>query len=378
MRYLTAGDSHGEYLVGIIEGLPAGYRIALRDIERDLWRRRKAYGRSARQKIEGDAVHVVSGLWKGRTTGAPVALFIQNLGRKVAGKPGGALGTVPRPGHADLPGALKYGFDEVPPVSERASARSTALRVAIGSIAKGILKEFGVDILAHVVSLGAVDAEVDRSSFEALKRRVARSPLYCGDSKATANMVARIKLAKKEGDSLGGAVEVVATGVVPGLGTFVESDRKLDARLAGAMASIQSVKAVEIGDGLTTCRQRGFEAHDALLFEQGRVRRDTNFAGGIEGSMTNGEDVVMRLYAKPIPTSLKRLSSYDMKKMKKATSPFVRSDVAVMPALAVIAEGVMAWELLAAMADKFGADSLDEMKRSYDGYVKSIGKRGWR
>ena len=378
MRYLTAGDSHGEYLVGIIEGLPAGFRIAMADIERDLLRRRQAYGRSARQKIESDTVSVVSGLWKGRTTGAPVALFIQNLGRKVAGKPGGALGTIPRPGHADYPGALKYDFDEVPPISERASARGTALRVAVGAVAKGILKQFGVDILGHVVSLGAIDADTDRSSFASLKRRVARSPLYCGDKKATDAMVERIKVAKKEGDSLGGAVEVIAHGLIPGLGTHVETDRKLDARLGGAMMSIQSVKAVEIGDGLTTYRQRGFEAHDALHFDNGRVHRDTNFAGGIEGSMTNGEDVVMRLYAKPIPTSLKRLPSFDLKKMKKATSPFVRSDVAVMPALAVIAEAVMAWELLVAMAEKFGGDSLAEMKTNYDAYAKSLRKRGWK
>ena len=378
MRYLTAGDSHGEYLVGIIEGFPAGHRIAIRDIERDLERRRQAYGRSARQKIETDAVHIASGMWKGRTTGAPLALLIQNLGRKVAGKPGGALGTVPRPGHADLPGALKYGFDEVPPISERASARGTALRVAIGAIARGVLKGFGIDILGHVTSIGGIDADPDRRSFASLKRRVARSPLYCGDKKATDAMIDAVRRAKKSGDSLGGAVEVLATGVVPGLGSHVESDRKLDGRLAGAMAGIQSVKAVEIGDGLKTYRQRGFESHDALHFSNSRVRRDTNYAGGIEGSMTNGENIVVRLYAKPIPTSLKRLPSFDMRKRKPATSPFVRSDVSVMPALAVIAEAVMAWELLSVFAEKFGSDSIAEMKTNYDAYVKELAKRGWR
>jgi len=378
MRYLTAGDSHGEYLVGIIEGFPAGHRPAIKDIERDLLRRRAAYGRSARQKIETDSVQIASGLWRGRTTGAPLAVLIQNLGRKVAGKPGGALGTVPRPGHADLPGALKYGLFEVPPVAERASARSTAMRVAVGAIAKGLLKRFGIDFLGHVVSIGGVDATRERGSFASLKRRVARSPLYCGDKKAGDAMIDCIRRAKKSGDSLGGAVEVVATGVVPGLGTHVESDRKLDARLTGAMASIQSVKAVEIGDGLETYRRRGFEAHDALHMDKGRIRRKTNYAGGIEGSMTNGEDIVLRLYAKPIPTSVKRLPSFDMRSGRKALSPFVRSDVSVMPALAVIAEAVLAWELLVVFAEKFGGDSVAEIRSNYDAYVKTLASRGWR
>lgn len=378
MRFLTAGDSHGEYLVGIVEGFPAGYRVSIRDMERDLVRRRQSYGRSARQKIESDKVKVVSGVWKGKTTGAPIAILIENIGRTVSGKPGGALGRVPRPGHADLPGCLKYGFDEVPPIAERASARGTAMRVAIGTLAKGLLKEFSVEVLGHVTAIGGVDARVNRSSFQNLKRRVARSPLYCADKKATDKMIDVIRQAKKDGNSLGGTVEVIVTGLIPGLGTHVEADRKLDARLAGSMMSIQSVKAVEIGDGLKTYTQKGYESQDAIYFEKGRVRRKTNYAGGIEGSMTNGEDIVIRLYAKPLPTSLKRLPSFDMKKKKPAISPFVRSDVCVLPPLGVIAEGVAAWEILVAFAEKFGGDSVDQMKTNYKSYTSALRKRGIR
>ncbi len=378
MRYLSAGDSHGEYLVGIVEGFPAGVRIAISDIEKDLLRRRQSYGRSARQKIESDHVQLVSGLWKGRTTGAPIALLLQNLGRKVSGKPGGALGTIPRAGHADLPGCQKYGFDEVPPISERASARSTAMRVAIGALAKMVLKQFSIEVLGHVVSIGGIDARAGSGSFKSLRVRVARSPLYCGDKKAADRMIEVIKRAKKEGNSLGGAVELIATGMIPGLGTHVESDRKLDARLAGAMMSIQSVKAVEIGDGLTTYRQKGFESHDAIYLKKGRVTRETNFAGGLEGSMTNGEDIVMRLYAKPLPTSLKRLPSFDLKSKKATVGPFVRSDVCVLPALGVIAEAVLAWEIVIALAEKFGGDSIDEMKTNCDHYLSELAKRGLR
>jgi chorismate synthase len=378
MRYLTAGDSHGEYLVGIIEGFPAGHRVSVRDIERDLRRRRQSYGRSARQKIESDTVKIVSGLWKRRSTGAPLAIVIENLGRRVAGKPGGALGTVPRPGHADLPGALKYGFDEVPPISERASARGTAVRVAVGALARSVLKLFSIEILAHTVSIGGVDASPDKSTFQGLKRRVASSPLYCGDKKAEIAMIDMIRRAKKDGDSLGGAVEVIVTGVPPGIGTHVESDRKLDARLAGAMMSIQSAKAVEIGDGLTTYRQKGYQSHDAIYYEKGGVSRKTNYAGGIEGSMTNGEDIVVRVFAKPIPTSLKRLPTYDMKKKKATVAPFVRSDVCVIPALGIIAEAVAAWEILDAFAEKFGGDNIDEMRAGYERYVKVLAERGIR
>jgi chorismate synthase len=376
MRYLSAGDSHGEYMLGIVEGFPAGHRISIRDIERDLGRRRQAYGRSARQKIESDRIEIVSGLWKGRSTGAPIGILVHNLGRTVSGKAGGALGSVPRPGHADLAGCIKYGFDEVPPISERASARSTVMRVAVGALARGLLRLFSMRMLGHVTSIGGVASPGTGSSFEALKRRVAGSPIYCADKKASDQMMQVIREAKKKGDSLGGSVEVIATGVPPGLGSHVETDRKLDAGLAAALMSIQSVKAVEIGEGLTTYKQKGFESHDAMYLEGKRVRRKTNYAGGIEGSMTNGADIVARVYAKPIPTSLKRLPSFDMKSGRPAPAPFVRSDVCVIPALAVISEAALAWELLVAMTEKFGGDSVDEMVANFDRFRSTLKKRG--
>ncbi len=378
MRFLTAGDSHGEQLIGIIEGFPAGHRVSLRDIEQDLTRRRKSYGRSARQKIETDRFEILSGLWRGRTTGAPLAFSIRNLGLVVSGHPGGALGTVPRPGHADLAGCLKYGFYEVPPVSERASARSTAMRVAIGSLAKSVLREFRIDVLGHVTSIGGVDVERSSMSLARLKPRVFRSPVFCGDAKAAERMTQTIRRAKKEGHSLGGAVEVIACRVVPGLGSHADWDRRLDARLSGALMSIQSVKAIEVGDGLETYRKRGSESHDEVRFEGGRITRSTNRAGGIEGGMSNGEDIVVRLYAKPLPTSFKRLNSVDMKSLKVSLSPFVRADACVIPALSVIAEAVTAWEILRAFVEKFGGDSLEDMRSSYDAYVSRIGKRGVR
>lgn len=376
MRYLTAGDSHGEYLVGIVEGFPAGHRVAIRDIERDLARRRTSYGRSARQKIETDTVRIVSGIWKGKSTGAPIAILIENRGHTVAGKTGGGLGTIPRPGHADFAGCVKYGFDEVPPVAERASARGTALRVAIGALAKSVLDLFSIETLGHVISIGGIDASPKRTPFASLKRTVLRSPLYCGDGKANDRMIEIIRKAKKEGNSLGGAVEVIVTGLPPGLGSYVDPDRKLDARLAGAMMSIQSVKAVEIGDGLKTHKQAGHESQDAIYLEKGRVVRRTNYAGGIEGGVTNGEDVVIRLYGKPLPTSLRRLPSYDMKTRKPALAPFVRSDVCVMPALSVIGAAVAAWEILLAMTEKFGGDTIAELKKSYEHYTSLLAKRG--
>ena len=378
MRLLTAGDSHGEYLAGIVEGFPAGCQVSIAKIERDLRRRRKSYGRSARQKIESDSVKIVSGLWRGKSTGAPIAILIQNLGRTVSGKPGGALRSVPRPGHADLAGCLKYGFDEVPPIAERASARDTAMRVAVGALAKMALTHFSVEVLGHVLSIGGVDSDRSAGSFTNLKRRVARSPIYCGDKKAADKMIEVIRRAKHLGDSLGGAVEVIITGIVPGLGSHVAWDRKLDARLAGAMMGIQSVKAIEIGDGLTTFNRKGFESHDAIHISKGRISRSTNRAGGIEGGMTNGEDIVVRLFAKPIPTFFRRLPSFDMRNMTPSVSPFVRSDVCVIPPLSVIAEAVAAWEILEAMTEKFGGDSLDEMTANFRSFAAGIKRRGVR
>jgi chorismate synthase len=375
LRFLTAGDSHGESLVGIVEGMPAGVRVSMKQIEKALQRRRKSYGRSSRQMIERDEVRVVSGLWSGRTTGAPLALILPNRGRLVQGKRGGAMGTTPRPGHADLPGVLKYGLDEIPPVSERASARSTAMRVAIGAVAKAALRELSIDAVGHVVGLGDVLALRARLTPDAVRRRAARSPVCCADSAATKRMVEEIQRAKTEGNSLGGSVEVVVTGAPVGLGSHVAWDRKLDARLAAAMMSIQSVKAVEIGDGLASSRKRGIDAHDALSVSKGRIVRATNRAGGIEGGMSNGENIVVRVYAKPIPTAQRRATTFDLRTLDEVEGPYVRSDVCVIPALSVIAEMVAAWEILDAVLEKFGGDSIEATVAARDRYAAGIQKR---
>jgi chorismate synthase len=355
--------------------MPAGVRVAAKEIEKALARRRKSYGRSSRQIIERDEVRVVSGLWSGKTTGAPIALVIPNRGRVVQGKRGGAMGTIPRPGHADLAGVQKYGFDEIPPVSERASARSTAMRVAIGAVAKMALRALSIDAVGPVVSLGDVLALRSRYAPETLRRRAARSPVFCADAAASKRMVEEIQRAKTEGNSLGGSVEVVVTGAPPGLGSHVTWDRKLDARIGAAMMSIQSVKAVEIGDGIASSRKRGVDAQDALSVARGRVVRTTNRAGGIEGGMTNGEDVVVRVYAKPIPTAQRRAATFDLRTLEAAEGPYVRSDVCVIPALSVIAEMAAAWVILDAALEKFGGDTIEDTVAARDRYVAGLQKR---
>ena len=375
IRFLTAGDSHGEALVGIVEGIPAGVRLDERAIQRELARRRKAYGRSSRQKLEEDDVSLFGGLWKGRTTGAPIGILLPNRARTVQGKAGGALGTVPRPGHADLAGALKYGFDEIPPVSERASARSTTMRVAIGAIAKACLKPLGVETIGHVLSIGDVAAPRGELSPRELRLRAEKSPVYCAHAPSSRKMVREIQQGKSEGNSLGGSVEVIVTGLFPGIGSHVEWDRRLDGRLAGAMMSIHSVKAVEVGDGFSTHRSRGIDAQDAMALKRGRIVRATNHAGGIEGGMTNGEDVVVRLYAKPIPTAARRARTFDLKTLAATDSPYVRSDICVIPVLAVIAESVAAWEMLRAIMEKLGGDTIRDTIAARDRVVESIASR---
>ncbi len=375
IRFLTAGDSHGEAIIAIVEGLPAGLRIDTRTVQRELARRRKAYGRSSRQKIEQDTVTFLGGIWKGRTTGAPIGIHLPNLARTVRGKAGGALGTVPRPGHADFAGMMKYALDEIPPVSERASARSTVARVAVGAIASAFLRELGIEIAGHVLSIGSVDAPRGALSMQEIRRRAARSAVYCANADAGRRMVAEIQRGKAEGNSLGGCVEVIASGLFPGVGSHAEWDRKLDGRLARALMSIHSAKAVEIGDGLAASRMRGVDAQDAMRVRGGRVTRPTNHAGGIEGGMSNGEDIVVRLYAKPIPTAPRRADTFDMRNLADAESPYVRSDICVIPVLAVIAESVVAWEILAAVLEKLGGDTLEETIAARDRVVRTMNRR---
>jgi chorismate synthase len=375
IRFLTAGDSHGEALAGIVEGIPAGVALDERVIVRELTRRRVVYGRSSRQKIEEDVVTIAGGVWKGRTTGAPIAIILPNLARTVQGKTGGAMGTVPRPGHADFAGVMKYGFDEIPPVSERASARSTAMRVAIGAVAKACLDALGIRAFAHVISIGDVAATPQSLSRAEQRKRAEASPVNCAHAASGRRMVTEIQRAKSEGNSLGGSVEVVVTGLFPGIGSHVEWDRRLDGRLVGAMMSIHSVKAVEVGDGLATYRARGIDAHDEMSLRGGRVVRRTNHAGGIEGGMTNGEDIVLRIFAKPIPTAARRAMTFDLATLEATESPYVRSDICVIPALAVIAEAVAAWEILYAALDKLGGDHIDDTIAARDRVVANIASR---
>ncbi len=375
IRFLTAGDSHGEALVGVVEGIPAGVRLDERVIQRELARRRASYGRSSRQKIERDDVTLAGGIWKGRTTGAPIGIVLPNRARTVKGRTGGALGTVPRPGHADFAGMMKYGLDEIPPVAERASARSTVTRVAIGAVARACLSHVGIETAGHVVAIGDVRAPRNAHAVAEIRRRAGRSPVYCADAAAGRRMVAEIQRGKAEGNSLGGCAEVVVSGLFPGLGSHVEWDRKLDARLAGAMMSIHSVKAVEIGDGIETSHARGVDAQDGMRVRRGRVVRSSNHAGGIEGGMTNGEDVVVRLYAKPIPTAPRRAESFDLATLDDAESPYVRSDVCVVPVIAVIAESVAAWEILSALIDKVGGDTIDEVADACERVRTAVAKR---
>ena len=375
IRFLTAGDSHGEALVGVIEGIPAGVTVNVRDIASELARRRAPYGRSSRQKIEADEVSLVGGLWNGVTTGAPIGIILPNRARSVQGKPGGALGNVPRPGHADFAGIMKYDFNEIPPVSERASARSTAMRVAVGAVAKACLDRLGIHTTAHVVSIGDVATAPAKLSFRELCKRAAASPVYCAHPASSQRMVAAIQKAKAAGDSLGGSVEVLVTGLFPGIGSHVEWDRRIDGRLAGAMMSIHSVKAVEVGDGFNTHRAAGVDAQDAMMLKSGRVVRPSNHAGGIEGGMTNGEDVVLRVFAKPIPTATRRAASFDLLTLEATESPYVRSDTCVIPALAVIAEHVAAWEMLGAVLEKLGGDTIDDTIAARDHVVSRMDAR---
>ena len=375
IRFLTAGDSHGDALLGIVEGIPAGVALDEARIARELSRRRIAYGRSSRQKIEEDVVRLSGGVWKGFTTGAPIGITLPNLARTVQGQPGGAMGTVPRPGHADFAGVMKYEADEIPPISERASARSTAMRVAIGAVAKACLEPLGIDTVAHVISIGEVESPRSARSAQTLRARAAKSPVYCAHAAASKRMVAAIQRAKSEGNSLGGSVEAIVTGLFPGIGSHVEWDRRLDGRMAGAMMSIHSVKAVEVGDGFTTHRAHGVDAHDARSLHDGTVVRTTNYAGGIEGGMTNGEDIVLRVYAKPIPTAARRAMTFDLATLAATESPYVRSDTCVIPALAVIVEAVAAWEILGATLEKLGGDHIRDTIAARDHVVARIAQR---
>jgi chorismate synthase len=382
LRYLTAGESHGELLMGIIEGMPSGLLIRVTDIDRDLARRQTGYGRGGRMKIEKDTVKIFTGVRWGRTLGSPIGLMVRNKDwenwrDKMSPDPmflnSAEPVTRPRPGHADLPGILKYGMADIRNILERSSARETAMRVAVGAVAKRLLEEFGIDVISHVVSIGGVFSKVPQVSPEEIRKRAEASELRCSDPEAEKRMMRKIDEMKTAGDSLGGVFELIITGVPIGLGSHAHWDRKLDGRLASVIMSIQAIKGVEIGAGFGVANRPGSLVHDEILWSRkAGFYRKTNMAGGIEGGMSNGENIVLRAAMKPIPTLMKPLRSVDVLSKKPFKASVERSDVCAVPAAGVVAEAVAAFEIASAMIEKFGGDSIDEMKRNHDGYLKHL------
>ncbi|MFK3936279.1 chorismate synthase [Alkalihalobacillus sp. NPDC078783] len=374
MRYLTAGESHGPQLTTIIEGLPAQLELLAEDINTELARRQGGYGRGRRMQIEKDQAQITSGVRHGKTTGAPIALVVENKDwthwTKVMGaepisedeeKEVKRKLTRPRPGHADLNGAIKYGHRDMRNVLERSSARETTVRVAAGAVAKKILKTFGIEVAGHVLEIGGVQAvATDYSSVEDLKERSEASQVRCLDEQASEQMMAAIDQAKQDGDSIGGVVEVVVQGVPIGLGSHVQYDRKLDAKIAGAVMSINAFKGVEIGIGFEAARLPGSRVHDEILWtkEDGYTRK-TNNLGGFEGGMTNGMPIVVKGVMKPIPTLYKPLQSVDIDSKEPFQASIERSDSCAVPAASVVAEAVVAWEVANALLETFGSDRVD-------------------
>ncbi len=379
LRWLTAGESHGPCLTGIVEGMPAGVPLTADDLGRDLWRRQQGYGRGGRMKIESDHAEILGGVWRGKTTGGPIALRIENRDwpnwkDKEYDLP---RMTVPRPGHADLAGVYKYGFDDIRPVLERASARETAMRVAVGGVAKQLLAEFGITIRSQVLRIGQAKATPGDLSDPAVVERVEASVVRVADPESEERLKAAVDAAKDRRDTLGGVFEVVAFGVMPGLGSHVQWDRKLDGRLAQAVMSIQAIKAVAIGDGFVAGERYGTEAHDGITMRNGRVERLTNRAGGLEGGITNGEPVVVRVVKKPISTTATPQPTVDLDTLEDVPSQYVRSDVCAVPAAAVIGEAMVAVVLADALLEKFGSDSIEQMRTNVNGFLESI-KTWWR
>jgi len=388
LRWLTAGESHGRALVAICEGIPAGVEVATSDVASALARRRAGYGRGARMKFEEDEVEITAGVRHGRTLGGPVAITVANTEwpkweTVMAPDPVPAVAlegqarneplTRPRPGHADLAGMQKYGHDDARQVLERASARETAARVVLGEVARRFLDQaLRVTILSHVVAVGGVRASDGTLPGPGDLAAIDADPVRCLDRQASAAMVAEIDAARKDGDTLGGVIEVVAHGLPPGLGSHVHWDRRLDGRLAGAMMSIHAIKAVEIGDGFATAERRGSRAHDEIERTAGGVRRVTNRAGGIEGGMSTGEPVRVRAAMKPISTVPRALATVDVRTGEPAKAINQRSDVTAVPAVGVVAEAMAALVLADAALEKFGGDSVAEVRRNLRGYLESL------
>ncbi|MFZ3172162.1 MAG: chorismate synthase [Carboxydocellales bacterium] len=384
LRYLTAGESHGPALTAIIDGVPSGMLLTKDYIDNQLVRRQGGYGRGGRMAIEKDQVEFLSGVRGGFTLGGPITLQVQNkdwanwsdtmsphLGAKLEDR----VVTKPRPGHADLSGALKYNHRDLRNILERASARETAARVAAGSVGRRLLEELGIKVVGHVVNIAGVEAQTQGVTPEEIGRRAAESPIYCGDKQAEEQIISAIEQAKTAGDSLGGIFEVIVTGLPVGLGSHVQWDRRLDGLLAQAVMSIQAIKGVEIGTGFGLAGLPGSQAHDEIFYApQNGFCRKTNRAGGVEGGITNSEPLIIRGAMKPIPTLYKPLRSVDLNTKQPFEASIERSDVCAVPAACVVGEAVVAFTLAQAVLDKFGGDSMEELQRNLAAYQTALRK----
>ncbi|HOM71212.1 MAG TPA: chorismate synthase [Armatimonadota bacterium] len=379
-RFLTAGESHGQTLLAIIDGVPAGLQLIPEYIDRELARRQKGHGRGGRMSIEKDKVTILSGVRQGITLGSPIALGIpnrdwQNWSKIMAVEPQDGLTDakqvwIPRPGHADLAGGIKYNHADMRNVLERASARETAARVAVGAVAKQILKELGIKIASHVVSIGQVKANPVQAPLDEIISRSEKSPVSCLDPKAETEMIIAIDAAMADGDTLGGTFEVIAKGLPVGLGSYVQWDQRLDANLAQAVMSIPAIKGVEIGLGFKSAELPGSKVHDEIGYGPEGYKRFTNNAGGIEGGITNSEPLIVRAAMKPIPTLRKQLKSIDTRTKQPAPAHAERSDVCAVPAAAVVGEAMVAIALVNAVLVKFGGDSVSELIAHIQAYIK--------
>jgi chorismate synthase len=382
-RFTTAGESHGQALVAIVEGMPHGMPVDTAKINHELWRRQQGYGRGGRQKIERDEVKILSGVRHGKTLGSPVALLIENRDwqhwtdvmsvEAIEEQPKNPR-TVkrPRPGHADLAGGMKYGASDLRDILERASARETAARTACGALAKQLLENFGVEIRSHVIQLGGIPEKPLQKNWEDICGISVDAPLNCADKTVEAQMMAAIDKAKADGDTLGGIFEVAAKNLPAGLGSHTSWNEKLDGRISQAIVSIQAVKAVEIGSGVRNAAVPGSQVHDEIGYENGAYHRLTNNAGGLEGGITNGEELRVRGYMKPISTLKKALRSVDIDSKEESLAAFERSDITAVPAAGVIGEAMLAIVLANSMREKFGGDSLPEMAANFENYQNSL------
>lgn len=382
-KFTTAGESHGKALVAIIEGLPAGLEIDVAAIDHELWRRQQGYGRGGRMKIETDTVEIMSGIRHGKTLGSPIALTIENKdfahwqdvmssGPPETEPKNPRLVTRPRPGHADLAGGQKFQTRDLRDILERASARETAARVACGAIAKQLLAAFGIQVKSHVIKVGHIQVVPLWRSWDEIVSLPSDSPLNCVETHSQQEMMNLIDQARSEGDTLGGIFEVVSKGLPVGLGSHTSWDEKLDGRIAQAMMSIHAIKAVEIGTGVANAGKRGSEVHDEIFHDGEAFTRPTNRAGGLEGGITNGEELRVRGYMKPISTLRRALSSVDIDTKESSDAAFERSDITAVPAAGVIGEAMLSIVLADAMRKKFGGDSVGEMRQNYDSFLAAV------